>query len=127
MRGSGILFLPILLIAFLGAAFIATRHHVSAHETTMAETQMASYIRDVERPLERNGHAKTLVNVRCTHTSAWPKIFGTDPGDAFDCIATFTTASQRWCALYEPAHTTLITFYQGPRMCEGPPNPMIEP
>jgi len=43
MRGSGILFLPILLIALFSAAFIAThRHHVSAHETAMAETTMAS-------------------------------------------------------------------------------------
>ncbi len=124
MRGSGILFLPILLIALVSAAFIATRHHVSVHEAATVETQMASHIRDLEGG---NVHAKTLVNVRCTHASAWPKIFGNDPGDAFDCIATFTTASQRWCAVYDPAHTTMITDYQGPRMCEGPPNPMIEP
>jgi len=125
MRGPGILFLPILLIALLSAAFIAThRHHVSAHEIAMAETQMASYIRELE---SGQIHAKTLVNVRCTHASAWPKIFGNDAGDAFDCIATFTTASQRWCVLYDPAQTSLQTDYQGPRMCEGPPNAMIEP
>jgi hypothetical protein len=125
MRGSGILFMPILLIALVSAAFIAThRHHVSPHEAAMAETEMASHIRDLERD---NVHAKTLVNVRCTHTSTWPKIFGNDPGDAFNCLATFTTASQGWCVLYDPAHTTLITDYQGLRMCEGPPNPMIEP
>ena len=125
MRGSGILFLPILLIALLSAAFIAThRHHVSAHETAMAETTMASHIHDLERGTSR---LKTLVNVRCTHASSWPKIFGNDPGDAFDCLATFTTASQRWCVLYDPAHAEVSTDYQGQRMCEGLANPMIEP
>ena len=125
MRGSGILFLPILLIALVSAAFIAThRHHVSRQETATAETTMVSYIHDLERGTSR---VKTLVNVRCTHASSWPKIFGNDPGDAFDCLATFTTASQRWCVLYDPAQAEVGTEYQGPSMCEGPANRMIEP
>lgn len=95
-------------------------------EATFAEQWMASEITGLEQ-----GHvnAKLVSNVRCTRATAWPRTFAGDPGHAYDCTATFTNspATQRWCALYDSNQSQLITYYQGAKMCEGRPNPTIEP
>jgi hypothetical protein len=95
----------------------------NAPEATLAASALAVMIRQ----LEQGTVTRKLVDIRCTRASAWPQIFGSDAGDAFDCQATFTTTRQPWCALFNPSVGELETDYQGPRMCEGPPNATIEP
>ena len=148
-RSTAGLFLPVVvLLAIAAAVYTEPWHELSVgntngplghatsaraassisgqEEARFAEQWMASEITGLE--LGRV-NAKVVSNVRCTRATAWPSTFAGDPGHAYDCTATFSnsSATQRWCALYDPNHSNLITDYQSAKMCEGPPNPKTEP
>ena len=90
----------------------------------MTEASMTAFIDHMQGAV---GNPSTLTAVRCTPASAWPPTFHDDPGHAYDCRAIYTTKTQRWCVLFNPDVNRLVTYFQGVRMCEGPPNPTIEP
>lgn len=129
MRGSAIL---LLLFVLLSTGAYEYRHQAaakssgqgSAAEVPMTEAAVTAFIYHMQGEV---GDPSTLTGVSCTPASDWPSVFHQDPGHAYDCRAIYTTKTQRWCVLFNPAVDQLVTYFQGARMCEGPPNPMIEP
>jgi hypothetical protein len=133
MRGSGTL-LTLALILLIGAGSYEYRaHHANAATPTesnaqeAATTEASATLLIDQLELQVAQQPKTLKRVRCVRASARPSAFGHNPGDAFDCRAIFTTAIQRWCVLFNPNFDQIVTYFQGQRMCEGAPNPTIEP
>ena len=132
MRGSGTLFVLLLLVLLGTGTYKYRAHHPNAksaaggsvQEAAMTEAGVTAFIDHMQGEV---GNPSTLTKVRCTPASAWPSIFEHDPGHAYDCRAIYTTSTQRWCILFNPGFNQLVTYFQGQRMCEGAPNPTIEP
>ena len=151
-RSTAALFLPVVALLALGAALYTKPWHnlslggihrppalnvalpsggaatsiKSEEEARFAEQWMASAITTLD---QGRANAKAVSGVRCTRATAWPSTFARGTGHAYDCIANFnnTRAKQRWCVLFDPINQRLGEEYQGAKMCEGPPNPTIEP
>jgi len=104
--------------------------HVSrAAERSEAAFELHSVHRQTLETIQGadRGHVppKTLSSLRCTRTNADPRILQRDGGVRFDCLAAYTSGERDgWCVAYEPALDLVVTFYEGARMCEGPPDPV---
>ena len=94
----------------------------SGDDVKRVEAQMAAMIRGFDRGLI---HPKTLASITCTRTATNPPRLRFDPGERFNCAATYTSGErQGWCASYDG---TLLGYYEGRRMCEGAADPMVRP
>lgn len=105
-------------------AAAATSHRGSAADAAITEASVTAFIYHMQGEV---GNPSALTKVRCVPASAWPSIFQHDPGQPYDCRAIYTTGIQRWCILFNPEYDQLVTYFQGQRMCEGPPDPTIKP
>ena len=103
----------------------AAERSEAAFEIHSVHRQMVKSIHRMDRGLI---HPKTLSSLTCTKSSADPPILQRGGGTRFDCVATYTSGQrQGWCVAYEPALDLVVTDYEGARMCEGRPDPMIRP
>lgn len=129
------LVLPGLVLLLMAAVVVEAGHlshpsvrgpHVSdAAESAEVQRQMAAMITHMDVGLIT---PKTLSAVRCNKTATKPPDLPDNQFDRFNCFATYTSGQrQPWCVAYDPAETSLITDYQGPKACEGPSSGIIRP
>jgi hypothetical protein len=103
----------------------AAERKEAAFERHSVQRQMVKFIHGLDRGLV---HPKTLASLACTKSSADPPLLRRDGGVRFNCVATYTSGQrQGWCVAYQPALDLVTTDFEGVRMCEGRPDPMIEP
>jgi hypothetical protein len=133
MRASGTVVVLLLLVLLGTGTYEYRTHHQpnakssaagSVQEAALTEASVTAFIGRMQGEV---GNPNTLTKVRCTPASAWPSTFEHDPGHAYDCRATYTTSTQRWCILFNPDVNRMVTYFQGRHMCEGAPNPTIKP
>jgi hypothetical protein len=103
----------------------AAERSEAAFERHSVQRQMVKMLHQLDRGL---AHPKTLSSLTCRKSSADPPILQHDGGNRFDCVATYTSGQhQGWCVAYEVELDLVSTYYEGARMCEGRPDPMIRP
>ena len=97
----------------------------AAFERRSVQRQMVKSIHSLDHGLV---HPKTLSSLRCTRTKAEPRMVQLNRAVGFDCVARYTSGQrQGWCVAYFIPRDEVSTYYEGARMCEGRPDPMIEP